>query len=165
MTTAFLGLGSNLGDRLENLQQAVALLDERACPVRRSSRVYETDPVGPEQPEFLNAVVEVETALDPRSLLETCLQVEWAMGRVRHERWGPRVIDIDVLTYDEREIREPGLEVPHPRMHERGFVLVPLLEITADPVLPGGRTVGTLRMDPSMLAGVRPYAPPLEAPV
>ena len=165
MTRAFLGLGSNLGDRLENLQRAVALLGERNASVLRSSRVYETEPVGPDQPDFLNAVVEVETDLDPRGLLETCLQVEWAMGRVRHERWGPRVIDVDVLTYDDREIHEPGLDVPHPRMHERGFVLVPLLEISADPILPGGRSVNALRIDPGMLSGVRPFAPPLESPV
>lgn len=164
MTRAFLGLGSNLGDRIENLQQAVNLLGERGISVVASSRVYETEPVGPEQPDFLNAVVEIETDLDARAILETCLQVEWTMGRVRKERWGPRAIDLDLLTFDDEEIDEPGLTIPHPRMHERGFVLVPLMELEADPPLPGGRTAATLRLGPEVLGGVRPYAEPLAVP-
>ncbi|HEX2032423.1 MAG TPA: 2-amino-4-hydroxy-6-hydroxymethyldihydropteridine diphosphokinase [Actinomycetota bacterium] len=162
MSRAYLGLGSNLGDRLANLQRAVDLLGERGVRVLRSSRVYETDPVGgPDQPDYLNAVVEAETDLEPRPLLEACLAVEDALGRVRGERWGPRVIDVDVLTYDDRAVREPDLEIPHPRMHERGFVLVPLLELDADPPLPGGRKVASLRLGPLALGGVRPFAPPL----
>lgn len=163
---AFLGLGSNLGDRLGNLSSAVGRLSRLpGVRVVRSSRVYETDPVGgPEQPDYLNAVVEVDTMLTPRDLLEACLRVEREMGRVRDERWGPRSIDIDVLTYGREEVREDGLEVPHPRMHERGFVLVPLLELTADPPLPGGRRVASLRLGPAMLGGVRPFAPPLPVP-
>jgi len=159
---AYIGLGSNLGDRLANLQRAVDLL--RAKPgvrVVSSSRVYETEPVGPPQPDYLNAVIEAETLLEPRALLEACLSVEAEMGRVRDERWGPRVIDVDVLTYDRDDIDEPGLRIPHPRMHERLFVLAPLLELDADPHLPGGRRISTLRLDATELAGVHPYAPAL----
>jgi 2-amino-4-hydroxy-6-hydroxymethyldihydropteridine diphosphokinase len=163
VTRAFVGLGSNLGDRLENLRRALRLLEERGVRVLRSSRVYETDAVGgPPQPDYLNAVAEVETGGTPRSLLEACLETERALGRVRTERWGPRVIDMDVLTFGSEEINEPGLQVPHPRMHERGFVLVPLLELEADPPLPGDRKASSLRIDAGTLAGVRLFAPPLD---
>ena len=160
----YLGLGSNLGDRLSNLTGAVEKLERRGVRLLRSSRVYETDPVGgPEQPDYLNAVIEVATELEPRELLEACLDVERALGRERGERWGPRTIDIDLLTFGNREIREAELEVPHPRMHERAFVLIPLLELDADPALPGGRRVDTVRLGPEVLAGVRPFAPRLAA--
>jgi 2-amino-4-hydroxy-6-hydroxymethyldihydropteridine diphosphokinase len=163
--TAFLALGSNLGDRLATLQRAVDLLGaSERIDVVRSSRVYETEPVGPAQPRYLNAVLEVETALEPHALLERCLAVEAELGRERAERWGPRTLDVDVLTYDEREIHERDLEIPHPRMHERGFVLVPLRELTADPMLPGGRTLASLRLAPDAVLGVRPFAPPLRVP-
>jgi 2-amino-4-hydroxy-6-hydroxymethyldihydropteridine diphosphokinase len=162
VTRAFLGLGSNLGDRLDNLRRSLDLLEERGIRVVRSSRVYETDPVGgPEQPEYLNAVVEVEAPGSARDLLEACLQVEEEMGRVREERWGPRVVDLDLLTFGDEAIDEPDLQVPHPRMHERGFVLVPLLELDADPSLPGGRRASDLRLGPLSLGGVRLHAPPL----
>ncbi len=162
--TAYLGLGSNLGDRLANLARAARLLaGQPGVRVVRSSRVYETEPVGgPAQPDYLNAVLEAETALRPRELLAACLGVEEAMGRVRGERWGPRVIDVDLLTYDDLEVDEPDLVLPHPRMHERGFVLIPLAELDADPPLPGGRRLSTLRLGPGMVLGVRPSAPPLE---
>lgn len=164
MTRAFVGLGSNLGDRLENLRTAVTLLGERGIKVARSSRVYATDPVGgPEQPEYLNAVIEVEAEGSARDLLAACLSIEDRMGRERGERWGPRVIDLDVLTFGGEEIDEPDLQVPHPRMHERGFVLIPLLELDADPPLPGGRKVAELRLGSLALGGVRPFAPPLVA--
>jgi 2-amino-4-hydroxy-6-hydroxymethyldihydropteridine diphosphokinase len=162
MSSAFLGLGSNLGDRLGNLQRAVELLKGRGMKVIRSSRVYETDPVGgPPQPDYLNVVVEVETDASPRELLRACHGIENLMGREHAERWGPRVIDLDVLTYDDVEVADPDLEIPHPRMHERGFVLVPLLELDADPPLPGGRKVASLRLGPLAFGGVRPFAPPL----
>lgn len=162
MPRAFLGLGSNLGDRLGNLRRAVELLRERRVRVLRSSRVYETDPVGgPEQPDYLNAVVEVEAEGTARHLLEICLAIEEEMGRLRGERWGPRTIDLDLLTFGHEEIDEPGLRVPHPRMHERAFVLAPLLELTADPKLPGGRRVADLRLGPELLLGARPFGPPL----
>jgi len=160
---AYLALGANLGDRLANLQAAVDALDEiPGVRVVRSSRVYETAPVGgPEQPEYLNAVVEVRTELPPRGLLAACLAVEDDMGRVRTERWGPRPIDVDVLTYGTEAVDEPDLVVPHPRMHERGFVLAPLAELDADPPLPGGRRLASIRLAPGAVLGVRPFAPPL----
>jgi 2-amino-4-hydroxy-6-hydroxymethyldihydropteridine diphosphokinase len=162
VTRTFLALGSNLGDREANLRTAVALLGERDVRVTRSSGVYETEPVGgPPQPPYLNAVVEAETELEPGDLLRACRAVEDSLGRQRGERWGPRTIDVDVLTYGREEIDRPGLRVPHPRMHERAFVLVPLLELDADPPLPGGRRAADLRLEASALNGVRPHGPPL----
>jgi 2-amino-4-hydroxy-6-hydroxymethyldihydropteridine diphosphokinase len=159
---AYLALGSNMGDRLATLQRAVDLLDARSgIDVVRSSRVYETEPVGPPQPPYLNAVIEVRTDLEPRELLKECLAVEAELGRVRAERWGPRTIDVDVLTYDEREVAEPDLEIPHPRMHERAFVLIPLSDLAADPSLPSGRRIHDVRLAPEAMFGVRPFAPAL----
>lgn len=156
---AYLALGSNLGDRLANLRRAVDLLAAHdGIATVRSSRVYETAPVGPPQADYLNAVVEAETTVSPGELLRACIAVEDEMGRVRAERWGPRVIDVDVLTYDRREVHEEGLDVPHPRMHERAFVLAPLLELDADPMLPGGRRVDSLRLPTDLLTSVRPFA-------
>jgi 2-amino-4-hydroxy-6-hydroxymethyldihydropteridine diphosphokinase len=162
VSKAYLALGSNLGDRLEHLGEAVRLLDgSDGIDVLRSSRIYETDPVGPPQPAYLNAVIEVETSRSPRGLLEACRAVEDALGRVRTERWGPRTIDVDILTFDEQAVDEPDLRIPHPRMHERGFVLVPLGELDDDPMLPGGRTLSSLRIPPDAVLGVRLFAPPL----
>jgi 2-amino-4-hydroxy-6-hydroxymethyldihydropteridine diphosphokinase len=163
---AYLGLGANLGDRLENLQRALDLLAEQpGVRVVRSSRVYETAPVGgPEQPEFLNVVLEIRTDLSPHEVLAACQGVEERIGRVRTVRWGPRPIDVDLLTYDDETLDELDLVIPHPRMHERGFVLVPLGELTADPPLPGGRRLGSLRLSPDVVMGVRPFAPPLRVP-
>jgi 2-amino-4-hydroxy-6-hydroxymethyldihydropteridine diphosphokinase len=160
--SAYLALGSNLGDRLATLGRAVELLDGApGIEVVRSSRVYETEPVGPPQPAYLNAVIEIDTALEPRELLAACLAVEAELGRVRAERWGPRSLDVDVLTYDHLTVDERDLVVPHPRMHERGFVLVPLRELDQDPMLPGGRSLASLRLAPGAVMGVRPFAPPL----
>jgi 2-amino-4-hydroxy-6-hydroxymethyldihydropteridine diphosphokinase len=147
---AFLGLGSNLGDRLANLRRAVDLLAEvEGIDVVRTSAVYETDPVGPPQPDYFNAVAEVRTTLTPRELLEAGLAVERTLGRVRDERWGPRTLDVDLLRYGDDHIDEPGLVVPHPRMAERAFVLVPLREL--DPSTP----------EPPDADGVRRFGPPL----
>ena len=158
---AFLSMGSNLGDRRAILREAISSLSG----VVAVSPVYETDPVGgPPQPEYLNVVVEVDSALEPLDLLRACLVVEAAMGRIRTERWGPRPIDVDVLIYDDRTIDEPDLVVPHPRMHERGFVLVPLGELDADPMLPGGRRLASLRLAPGVVLDVRAFAPPLRVP-
>ena len=166
MTKAYLSIGSNLGDRLASLQGAVELLAARSgVTVLRSSRVYETDPVGgPPQPDFLNAVIEVETSLSPRDLLAACHAAEDSLARLRDQRWGPRTIDVDILTFGDEAVEEPDLTVPHPRMHERGFVLAPLLELDSHPRLPGGSDVSTLRLPPSAVAGVRPFAPPLRVP-
>ena len=157
---AFLGLGSNLGDRLTNLQGAVdALQAEPGLRVTGSSRVWETVPVGgPPQPEYLNAVLRIETDLSARDLLESARRVESRLGRVRTERWGARTIDVDILLFDDERIDEPDLVVPHPRMAERAFVLLPLLELDPDPILPDGSSLADVRVDTS---GVEPTAPPL----
>jgi 2-amino-4-hydroxy-6-hydroxymethyldihydropteridine diphosphokinase len=158
---AFLGLGTNLGDRLANLQLAVDLLaGTPGIRFVRSSRIYETAPVGPPQPDFLNAVVEVDTDLEPRDLLAAGAAVERELHRVREIHWGPRTIDVDLLVFDERTIDTPDLVVPHPRMHERAFVLAPLLELEDDPPLPGGRHARDLPTD-GWSQDVRPFAPPL----
>jgi 2-amino-4-hydroxy-6-hydroxymethyldihydropteridine diphosphokinase len=157
---AFLGLGSNLGDRLTNLQIAVdALQGEPGLRVIASSRVWETVPVGgPPQPDYLNAVLRVETELSARDLLDIARRVEARLGRVRTERWGARAIDVDVLLFDEEVIAEPDLEVPHPRLSQRAFVVLPLLELEPDPVLPDGTRLKDVRVD---TGGVVPSAPPL----
>jgi 2-amino-4-hydroxy-6-hydroxymethyldihydropteridine diphosphokinase len=158
--TALLGLGSNLGDRLDTLQRAVDVLArESGIRIEASSRVWETEPVGPPQPRYLNAVIRVTTELEPRELLAACRRVETALGRERGERWGPRTLDVDVLRYDDRTVDEPDLQVPHPRMHERAFVLAPLLEVDPDPMLPGGRRVADAA--PVDAEEVAPVAPPL----
>ncbi|MDQ4108210.1 MAG: 2-amino-4-hydroxy-6-hydroxymethyldihydropteridine diphosphokinase [Actinomycetota bacterium] len=157
---AFLGLGSNLGDRLTNLQAAVdALQTEPRLRVTASSRVWETAPVGgPPQPDYLNAVIRVETDLSARDLLDAARRVETRLGRVRTERWGARSLDVDVLLYDEELIDEPELVVPHPRIAQRAFVLLPLLELEPDLVLPDGTRLKEVRVD---TGGVTPSSPPL----
>ena len=160
---AFLGLGSNVGDRLTHLTEAVRRLgDEDGIRVVRSSRVWETDPIGgPPQPDFLNAVIEIELDRPPRELLAAAHRVESALGRVREIRWGPRTIDVDVLLVGDRTIDEPDLVVPHPRLTERAFVLLPLLELAPDITLPGGRRLVDIRLGPDAVGGVRPFAPPM----
>jgi 2-amino-4-hydroxy-6-hydroxymethyldihydropteridine diphosphokinase len=157
---AFLGIGSNLGDRLTNLQGAVDVLQaEPGLRVTASSRVWETTPVGgPPQPDYLNAVLRIETDLSARDLLEAAHRVEARLGRVRTERWGARTIDVDILLYDDERIDEPDLVVPHPRLAQRAFVLLPLLELDPDPILPDGSSLARVRVDTS---GVEPTAPPL----
>jgi 2-amino-4-hydroxy-6-hydroxymethyldihydropteridine diphosphokinase len=125
---AFLGMGSNLGDRWGQLREAVASLGSSVATV---SPVYETEPVGGPrgQDNFLNVVVEIETDLTPRQLLGVCHRLEAAAGRVRGERWGPRTLDVDILLLDGCTIDEPDLTVPHPRMYERRFVMAPLADI------------------------------------
>jgi 2-amino-4-hydroxy-6-hydroxymethyldihydropteridine diphosphokinase len=132
---AFLGLGSNLGDRRAYLRDAVAALPD----VVAVSPVYETSPVGgPEgQGPYLNCVVELSTELGPRELLDLAHQVEAVAGRERKERWGPRTLDVDVLLVDDLTVDEPDLVVPHPRMFERRFVLAPLADVAPE-VLPEG---------------------------
>lgn len=129
MTRAFLGLGSNLGDRLAYLRHAVAEIPD----VVAVSRVYETAPVGgPEQGPYLNLVVQLETERSARELLEICREREVAAQRVRAVRWGPRTLDVDVLWIDGVTVNEPDLVVPHPRMFERAFVLMPLRDLAPD---------------------------------
>lgn len=134
MTRAFLGLGSNLDDRLSHLRSAVASLADVAAV----SPVYETDPVGgpEEQGPYLNLVVELDTALDAWGLLEVCRRLEAAAGRVRQVRWGPRTLDVDVLWVDGEIVDDPELQVPHPRMWSRRFVVAPLADLAPELVPP-----------------------------
>jgi 2-amino-4-hydroxy-6-hydroxymethyldihydropteridine diphosphokinase len=144
--TAFVGIGSNLGDREGNLRQAVALLSaEDGIDVVAVSQIRETDPVGPvEQGQFLNGAVWIETGLGPRELLERLLTVEQRLGRVRGERWGPRTIDLDLLVYGNQVVDEPGLTVPHPRLHERRFALEPLADLAPGLKIPGKGPISAL---------------------
>ena len=134
MARAYLSIGSNLGGRIENCVIAVAkLAHARAVDVLTVSAVYETEPWGKtDQPDFVNVAVEVETGLAPHALLGACKRIEDGMGRVSGERWGPRVIDLDVLLYEDQVVEDDDLILPHPRMHERRFVLAPLAEIAPD---------------------------------
>lgn len=164
MAVATLGLGSNLGDRLGCLQQAVDLLHERGMRVVASSRVWETAHVGgpQEQPPYLNAVVLVEVGTaDAPAILATANAVEQMLGRTREVHWGPRTIDIDILLFDGAAYADPNLTIPHPRMTERAFVLLPLLDVLPDPVLPDGTRVLDL---PLPRGEARPVAPPLRLP-
>jgi 2-amino-4-hydroxy-6-hydroxymethyldihydropteridine diphosphokinase len=133
-TTAFLGIGANLGDRAETLRLAVDRLDtHKQIDVVAVSSVYETGPVGVlDQPDFLNAVVQVETSLTAQALLGVLLETELFFGRRRLKKWGPRILDLDVLLFGEAVIDEPGLTVPHPYLHVRGFVLHPLCDLVAE---------------------------------
>ncbi len=128
---AYLGIGTNLGDRLAYLQLAVdALIAADGVRVVAVSPVYETAPVGgPEQPDYLNAVVALDTASTPRALLDLAHAIESAADRVRTVRWGPRTLDVDVLLVGDEQVDEPDLVVPHPRMEERAFVVVPLADL------------------------------------
>ena len=140
MTRAYLGLGANLGDRERTLREAVdALGAEEGIEVAAVSTLRETDPVGVgEQPRFLNGVAALETSLGARELLDRLLAVEQRFGRVRVPgEHGPRTLDLDLLLYGDETIDEPGLAVPHPRMHERRFVLEPLAELAPGLVVPG----------------------------
>lgn len=139
---AFLGIGSNLGDREQYIGDAIAGIPD----IVAVSPIYETGPVGGSKPQgpYLNAVVELDTDLSPRDLLEVCRRLETAAKRVRVERWGPRTLDVDVLLVGDLTVDEPDLQVPHPRMWERSFVLIPLGDLAPD-----------LVPDPPADAGVR----------
>jgi 2-amino-4-hydroxy-6-hydroxymethyldihydropteridine diphosphokinase len=145
---AYIGLGGNIGEPRANMAAALGLLDDDpAISVVAVSPLYSTPPWGiTDQPDFLNAAAELQTQLAPRELLQRCLETEAKLHRVRDKRWGPRSVDLDVLVYGELEIDEPGLELPHPRMMDRAFVLVPLLEI--EPNL----TVEDVRIDERLRA-------------
>jgi 2-amino-4-hydroxy-6-hydroxymethyldihydropteridine diphosphokinase len=141
MVRAYVGLGANLGDR----EAAIRAAAERLGAVRLST-IRETEPWGYEdQPRFLNAVAELETDLSPRALLDRLLEIERELGRTRDgPRWGPRTIDLDLLLYDDERLDEPGLTVPHPRLHERRFVLEPLAELDPGLEVPGRGRVDAL---------------------
>ena len=148
-SVAWLGLGGNLGDPQGAMAKALRAIDaDPRTRVDLVSSIYRTPPWGlTDQPDFLNAAAAVETERSPRELLDLCLDAEKALKRVRAERWGPRTIDIDVLLFDDLAVDEPGLQLPHPRLADRAFVLLPLAEIAPETVI-GGRTVAAL------LAGV-----------
>ena len=131
MKQAYISLGSNIGDRFQHLKDAIQALHSRqGVSVQVVSSIYETAPVGyTDQADFLNVVVAIETELTAQQLLEVCQHIEQELGRVRDVRWGPRTVDLDILLYDYDNIETKRLTVPHPRMHERAFVLTPLLEI------------------------------------
>jgi 2-amino-4-hydroxy-6-hydroxymethyldihydropteridine diphosphokinase len=151
-TIAFIGLGSNVGDRAAHIAGAIAALGATAgIVVERVSEPIETDPVGPPgQGPYLNAAARLRTTLDPPALLEVLLDIERGHGRDRtaEVRWGPRTLDLDLLLHGPLVLDEPGLTIPHPRMHERDFVLRPLADVGPDAVHPGrGRTVRELLAD------------------
>jgi len=147
VTLAYIGFGANLGAREETVQRAVELLGaESGVDLVGVSSFSETDPVGMvDQPRFLNAAAALETELGPRALLDVLLDLERRLGRVRDgTRWGPRVVDLDLLVYGDEIVEEPGLRVPHPRLHERRFALEPLAELDPDLVIPGRGSVSEL---------------------
>jgi 2-amino-4-hydroxy-6-hydroxymethyldihydropteridine diphosphokinase len=133
MSIVYIGIGSNLGDRKANCMRAIELLAEKGIVVRKESSLYETDPWGDKnQPKFLNMAIEIETDLKPRDLLNTLAHIEKELGRKKSHKWGPRIIDLDILLYDSITIDQDDLKIPHPFMHERDFVLKPLYEIAPD---------------------------------
>lgn len=146
MTRAYVGLGANLGPRAETLRRALELLGRSpGVDVLAVSELRETEPVGViEQPPFLNGAAALQTSLPARELLDLLLEVERSLGRVRAERWGPRLIDLDLLLFGAETIDEPGLHVPHPHLHERRFALEPLAELDPELVIPGRGRVSAL---------------------
>ena len=151
----YLGLGTNLGDRERNLQDAIEHL-KKEMKVTCVSSPYDTEPVGhTDQPRFLNAVVEVETDLDPEALLRLVKNIEDDMGRAANFRYGPRLIDLDILLYDDMVMDTPSLTIPHPRYAQRAFVLAPLAEIAAEVVCPvRRRSVAELLVELEDTSGV-----------
>ena len=138
MARVLLGLGANLGDPVATITTALQRLNQSGVKILKRSGFYRTPPWGPvEQPPFINLCALAQTKLAPRDLLGVAHAVETELGRTRLLRWGPRLIDVDILAYGAEAIHEPDLEIPHPRMTERGFVLVPLLEIAPDWVVQG----------------------------
>ncbi len=158
--SVFLGLGSNLGDREKNLTRGLQFLEEGGFSVTARSSLYETEPVGgPPQGPYLNQAIRGETDLAPEALLAACLHVEAELGRVRRERFGPRTLDIDILLYGDLVQDAPRLEIPHPRLHDRLFVLIPLAEVSGSAIHPRlGLTIATLRARCSDRSSVALYA-------
>ncbi len=147
MPKLVLHIGSNLGNRTENIARAIASLQKRVGVITQQSAIYKTAAWGVEnQPDFLNIALILETIMLPEEVLDAVLPIELEIGRIRNERWGPRLIDIDIMFYNDWRIDYPNLTIPHPRIHERNFVLIPLAEIIphfVHPVL--GRTILELK--------------------
>jgi 2-amino-4-hydroxy-6-hydroxymethyldihydropteridine diphosphokinase len=157
--TVYLALGSNLGDRLTNLKQAIAALPPQ-MEVQAKSSVYETPPWGYEdQPKFLNQVIKVETYLDPGPLLKHLKRLEVTLGRQESFPNGPRQIDMDILFYDDLVLNSPSLVIPHPRLHERGFVLLPLMDISPDLVHPVNQKSVREMLAKCDVVGIEKFAP------
>ncbi|MDI6728855.1 MAG: 2-amino-4-hydroxy-6-hydroxymethyldihydropteridine diphosphokinase [Thermodesulfovibrionales bacterium] len=132
-----IGIGSNMGDRQANCRNAIGRLKDKGIVIKKASSMYETKPWGlEEQPDFINMAVEAETGLSPEELLKTLKEVEKEMGRKETVRWGPRIIDLDILFYDDIVINMEHLHIPHPLLHKRDFVLLPLSEIAPDKIHP-----------------------------
>lgn len=132
-----IGIGSNMGDRQANCRNAIERLKDKGIVIKKASSMYETKPWGlEEQPDFINMAVEAETGLSPEELLKTLKEVEKEMGRKETVRWGPRIIDLDILFYDDIVINMEHLHIPHPLLHKRDFVLLPLSEIAPDKIHP-----------------------------
>jgi 2-amino-4-hydroxy-6-hydroxymethyldihydropteridine diphosphokinase len=143
--TVVLALGSNVGDKVANLQHGVAAMCGDGLACHAVSAIYRTEPVGgPEQDDYLNAVLLADSRLPARQILARCMAAEKAAGRVRTVRWGPRTLDVDIICYGDEISTDPDLTLPHPRAHERAFVLVPWLEVAPDARLPGYGPVGGL---------------------
>jgi dihydroneopterin aldolase/2-amino-4-hydroxy-6-hydroxymethyldihydropteridine diphosphokinase len=137
MHIAHVGIGSNLGNREENCLKAIGLLSGKGVTVGKQSAMYETEPWGvKDQPKFIDMAIEIETDRPPLELLRSLKDIEREIGRRETARWGPRVIDLDILFYDDLIINEPGLQIPHPHMQKREFILKPLAEIAPDKVHP-----------------------------
>ncbi len=143
MLIVYIGIGSNIGDRKENCRKAIKLLKENGIAIKKQSSMYETEPWGvKDQPKFINMAIEVETDKKPEKLLRILKEIEKEIGRAESVKWGPRVIDLDILFYDDMILKTQDLKIPHPLMHERAFVLKPLGEIAPDKKHPvTGKTI------------------------
>jgi 2-amino-4-hydroxy-6-hydroxymethyldihydropteridine diphosphokinase len=146
MNKAYIAFGSNIGDRYRAVEDALFKVEQRGMKITNKSKIYETEPYGyTDQPPFINGAIEVETDLSCRKLLETLLSIESELGRVREIRWGPRIIDLDILLYNREIHDEQDLKVPHPDMQNRDFVLKPLADLCPDYVHPiFNKTIGEL---------------------
>jgi 2-amino-4-hydroxy-6-hydroxymethyldihydropteridine diphosphokinase len=148
VTEAVIGLGSNVGDRLAWIRKGVeALRASEVADIVRVSSVFETAPIGPPQPDFLNAAVLISTEVSAPQLLDELKKIETTLGRSRGDRWGPREIDLDLLLFGDESIEGGVLQVPHPRLLSRAFALIPLLEVFPDAALPDGTRLDTIEID------------------
>lgn len=155
-----IAMGSNLGDSFQILESALVLLDQtNGIQVTSRSPWYQTQPVGPPQPDYLNGCALLDTTLNPMDLLDQLLAIESHFGRVRRERWGARTLDLDILLYGDQVIHNPRLEIPHPRLGERAFVLVPLAEIAPDWIEPISQLAIAEMVKKVDSSGVRFYTP------